>query len=68
MIDEPWPIRGLAVGAHKDTRELRHKHRQPTALKLPAVHGERARGDEDEPPVSSWGGSRFGMLHRLKIP
>lgn len=29
VIDEPWPIRGLALEAHKDTRDLRHKHWRP---------------------------------------
>lgn len=52
MIDEPWPIRGLALGAHKDTRELRHKHWQPKGLTLPALHGER---------VSSWGALTAGL-------
>lgn len=53
-------LEALAVGAHKDTRELRRKHGQPSGLKLPAVHGgEGAEGG---------GGGRFGMRHPLKIP
>lgn len=42
MIDEPWPIRGLALEAHKDTRDLRHKHWQAQGLKIPVVHVKRA--------------------------
>lgn len=42
VIDEPWPIRGLALEAHKDTHDLRHKHWQPLGLKIPVVHLKRA--------------------------
>lgn len=37
-------LEALAVAAHKDTRELRRKHGQPSGLTLPAVHGGGGEG------------------------
>lgn len=56
LIDEPWPIRGLALVAYKDTRDLRHKHRKPQGLKIPVVHVKRASlrsaaGENNSSPV-----------------